>query len=319
MNTQLANEQLQKIVKLFSSQELPKVAAMKFIDAPEKPCSHWSLGNNVLMWLAGTTDARTFNQWNQVQRYVNKGSKAFYILAPSMIKKQVKDQQGQIELDDQGQAKTEVFLVGFHPIPVFRIEDTNGKELEKYRPKTIPPLFQVAQHWKVKIEYERLNSAYGAYSPEDNKIILATEEVKTFFHELSHKAHEIIDGKLQNGQRPDQEAIADLSACVLARLYGFNYDSETWHYLASYTEDKTPEAVGRLCFSVLSKVQKVIELILNADNQITTETALSLLDLKTTALQIRSRTLVTQRALEPSRKPTLERTIRGDKHGQGRT
>jgi hypothetical protein len=263
MNSQLANEQLQKIVKLFSTQELPRVAAMKFIDAPEKPSSHWSLGNRILMWLEDTMDARTFRQWNEVGRFVNKDVKAFHILAPTIISVQTK------EFDEEGKPKIEERLIGFHTVPVFRAEDTNGNELEQYKPKTIPPLFQVAQYWKIKIEYEKLDRAYGCYTPSSNTITLASEEVKVFFHELSHKAHELIDGKLNSGQRPDQEAIADLSACVLARLYGFNYDAETWHYLASYAESKSPEAVGRLCFSVLAKVQKVVELILNIDSQMT--------------------------------------------------
>jgi hypothetical protein len=275
MNSQLANEQLAKIVQLFSSQELPKVAAYKFIEAPQKPSSHWSLGNHVLMWLSQTNDARTFNQWNEVQRFVNKGTKAFYILAPTMIK--VKTQ----ELDENNETKTEQRLIGFHVIPVFRAEDTNGKPLEVFKPKALPPLVQVAQHWKVKIEYEKLDRAYGCFSPSENKITLATEEVKVFFHELSHKAHQMIDGKLNGGQRPDQEAIADLSACVLARLYGFNYDAETWQYLASYAENKTPEAVGRLCFAVLAKVQKVIELILKTDSQVETIVRYPLMLVKT--------------------------------------
>lgn len=269
LNSQLANEQLAKIVDLFSSQELPKVAAMKFIDAQEKPSSHWSLGNHVLMALSATEDARTFKQWQEIDRYVNAGTKAFYILAPTIIKKKTDD------LDQNGQPKTEAHLIGFHCIPVFRIEDTNGKPLEVYQPKSLPPLFQVCQHWNVKVEYEKLDRAYGYFSQKENKIVLASEEIKVFFHELSHKAHQILDGKINGGQRPDQEAIADLSACVLARLYGFNYDAETWHYLASYAETKTPEAVGRLCFSVLAKVQKVIELILNTDAQITTTTEIA--------------------------------------------
>ena len=284
MNSQLANEQLRKIVKLFSSEELPRVASMKFIDAPTKPSYKWSLGNHLLMWIAGTSDARTFNQWNSVGRFVNKGSKAFYILAPTVIEKEVKDQNGKVTLED-GKAKTEPLLIGFHTIPVFKVEDTNGKPLEEYKPQSPPPLLQVAQHWNVRVEYELLDRAYGCYSPSENKITLASEEVKVFFHELSHKAHEIVDGKLEAGQRPDQEAVADLSACVLARLYGFNYDSETWHYLASYAESKTPEAIGRLCFQVLAKVQKVIELILSTDAMVTQQTALAIRP--STALSLR--------------------------------
>ena len=75
-----ANSELQKIVPLFSSKQLPDMCAKAIINAPAKPSSKWSFGNQLLMLLAGTTDARGFRQWNEVGRSVSKGSKAFFIL-----------------------------------------------------------------------------------------------------------------------------------------------------------------------------------------------------------------------------------------------
>ena len=54
-----------------------------------------ALRNRLLMMLAGTEDARGFRQWEKVGRMVKKGAKAFYILAPRIIK--VKDEETEEE------------------------------------------------------------------------------------------------------------------------------------------------------------------------------------------------------------------------------
>ena len=74
---QRANSELEKIVQLFSSKQLPDLCAKALINAPEKPSSKWSFGNQLLMLLAGTADARGFRQWNEAGRWVSKGAKAF--------------------------------------------------------------------------------------------------------------------------------------------------------------------------------------------------------------------------------------------------
>jgi hypothetical protein len=79
---ELANAELEKIVALFSSKELPDLCAKAIISAPEKPSSKWSLGNQLLMLLAGTSDARGFRQWNEVGRWVARDKKAVWILGP---------------------------------------------------------------------------------------------------------------------------------------------------------------------------------------------------------------------------------------------
>src|SRR5271156_1129958 len=77
-----ANPELEKIVQLFSSKELPSLCVKALINAPQKPSSKWSLGNQLLMLLAGTSDARGFRQWNEVGRRVARDKKAIWILGP---------------------------------------------------------------------------------------------------------------------------------------------------------------------------------------------------------------------------------------------
>ncbi len=68
-----ANTELEKIVQLFSSKQLPDLCAKALINAPERPSSKWSFGNQLLMLLAGTSDARGYRQWQDVGRHVMKG------------------------------------------------------------------------------------------------------------------------------------------------------------------------------------------------------------------------------------------------------
>ena len=113
---QRANSELEKIVALFSSKQLPGLCAKALINSPGKPSSKWSLGNQILVLLAGTYDARGFRQWNEVGRSVTKGAKAFYILGP--VRKRIRR-----KTLDEHEGQSEEFadvLVGFMPVPVFR-------------------------------------------------------------------------------------------------------------------------------------------------------------------------------------------------------
>ena len=165
---------------------------------------------------------------------------------------------------EKPEPETRTILTGFRCIPVFRYEDTEGKTLKtvKNEPKSLPPLADVAKKWGVKVRYDGTSCGeYGSFSSEDNEIRLCTDDPTTFFHELSHKAHDRIE-KLKPGQDPEQEAIAQLSACVLGRLYGYNADQYTHRYIAHYAGDGSPERVGRMCYRVLGKTEAVLRMIL---------------------------------------------------------
>lgn len=250
-----ANAELEKVVRLFSSRQLPDLCAKVIINSPAKPSSKWSMGNQLLMLLAGTSDARGFRQWTEVGRSVSKGAKAFYILGP-VTKKVRSDEQG--EEDD-----SRLVLVGFKAIPVFRYEETQGQTLPTYTPRTIPPLMEVAERFGMKVQYERLApGVYGATDHTGKTITLATEDWDTFFHELAHSIHRTFEPKTGLGQEPEAETIAQLVAATLARLYERPADNFSWNYIAAYAaSDKNPQQVGRACMRVLDRTKKVLDLI----------------------------------------------------------
>ncbi len=104
-----ANSELEKIVELFSSTQLPDLCAKALINAPGKPCVKWSFGNQILTFVAGTTDARGYKQWMQVGRHVKAGAKAFRILGPVFVKKRIESPS--LNQKD-GEQDTEI-LVGY--------------------------------------------------------------------------------------------------------------------------------------------------------------------------------------------------------------
>jgi hypothetical protein len=250
-----ASSELEKIVQLFSSQQLPDLCAKALIAAPEKPSSKWSFGNQLLMLLAGTADARGYRQWKEVGRHVRQGSRAFYILGPVFVEKHVDESA---EEEDE----TVEVLVGFRTIPVFKYENTEGAELPTYTPRDPPPLLDVAERFGMKVNYLRLSAGvYGLTDYERQIITLATEDWTVFWHELAHAIHRSYEPKTGHGQETEAETVAQLVAATLARLYGRPDDSFSWTYIASQARSASPQQVGRLCMRVLDRTKKVLDLI----------------------------------------------------------
>jgi len=233
------------------------MCAKAIISAPEKPSSKWSLGNQLLMLLAGTSDARGFRQWNEVGRWVARDKKAVWILGP--VRKKVRQEPVQ---GDPGDNDVKEILVGFKAIPVFRFEDTAGQELPVYQPRSPPPLMEVAEKFGMKVRYARLGpDMYGATDHTTKTIILASEDWDVFFHELGHAIHRSFEPKSGHGQEPEAETVAQLVAATLARLYGRPADSFSWSYIAMYAQSNNPQRVGRLCMRVLDRTKKVLDRI----------------------------------------------------------
>jgi len=247
---------LQRIVELFKHGNIPKALAVATIPPQtDIPSAKWSISNRVLQFLADTSDARGFRQWQRSGRKVKKGAKAFHILGPNT--KTIK------ETDDNDRESATVVVTGFHAIAVFRAEDTDGEPLP-YEPANPPPLADVAEEFGLSVSYQTFASRYyGYYQGEPKRIVLASHSAQVFFHELAHAAHERVEGNLKGGQVPSQEIIAELTAATLAHLYcpeanlGFSYE-----YVKAYAK-KSKKSIERACLAVINTVGKVLDEILN--------------------------------------------------------
>lgn len=247
MNTDKANQTLIKIAEEFASKDtIPEYMAASLIRAPEIPCSSWSWGNQNLMQMGGRTDdARGFHQWNKAGRHVKKGAKARYILAPITVTK---------KKDDEEDRK---ITVGFRCVPVFAVEDTEGQPLPEYEPAMVPPLVSLAD-----ISYRNARHGEGgSFSPDTKAITLCSEDPAVYLHELMHK-YDDKTHKVKGGQDPEQEIVAELGACVLARLYGVDRPASHMAYIASYAGARTPAEVGAACLRMAERTMTAIKLIL---------------------------------------------------------
>jgi hypothetical protein len=235
---------------------IPEAIAYTSFPIPNIPSAGWSLMNQLIMFYAGTKDARGFRQWKAVKRHVKKGAHSFDILVPRFSKK--KDEETNEEV---------LVLSGFICGNVFRYEDTDGEPLE-YERLELPklPLLEVAERWVISVTaVPGSYQYYGYYAPDTKTIALATPEEKTFFHELSHAAHQQVLGKLKRGQDPLQEIVAELSAQALCRIVGRDgdkYFGNSYRYIERYAKqmDITPQTA---VLKVISDVERVLGLILD--------------------------------------------------------
>lgn len=242
-----------------SGQIADTVALATFPPIAGIPSSGWSLTNRILQIINGTGDARGYRQWQEAGRQVRKGCKSFSILGPRMVKDSA-------DTSDDPRMR----CIGFFTIPVFRLEDTDGEPLN-YEKHEVPelPLLNVARAWGISVRAVGFNGVYlGMYRPCVNEILLATPEERTFFHELSHAAHEKVlrdrGETMRGGQDWKQEIVAELSSAVLSRLAGRS-DKDTsgyaYRYIQTYAAKAGKDALRGIA-SVIADVDKVLRRIM---------------------------------------------------------
>jgi hypothetical protein len=279
--TEKVREQLHRIVDLFQSENIPK--AIKEVTFPPYvvPSNKWSLSNRIIMFFSGTSDARGFNQWKQADRKVRKGSKAVFILAPSMARK-VRCESCQYDLKAQEKDRrscpschaplteksVKTVLTGFRGVPVFRMEDTEGEPLD-YERIELPdlPLLDVAQHWGLKVRSMAFQGRFmGFYRPGDKSIGLASPEEKTFFHELAHASQDRLGLLRKEKSNAFNEVTAELSALVLAELVGRESANPgaTYRYITHHLKTDDKAEIGKYLLKVLSSTEKIVNTIITA-------------------------------------------------------
>ncbi len=247
---------LKDILEKFKTGEVPKAIAYALFPVAGTPSDKWSFMNKMIMFMSGTVDARGIRQWNRVGRMVKRGAKAIYILVPYFVKGKRNVEEDENEI-----------LKGFFAKPVFRVEDTEGEALdyEKVIPLPELPLLDKAEEWGITVSTIMPHKDFlGVYFPNAKEIIVASPEEIVFFHELSHAAYELCIGKLEPGQRWDQEIIAELSAQALCHLIGkqpSNKLGNTYHYIEGYAAEAGLKPIAA-CMKVIHDVETILNFIL---------------------------------------------------------
>jgi hypothetical protein len=226
------------LLKMFEEDNLDKVTRAVF-KGNEIPADRWSFLNRLIMYINGTDDARGYRQWQQVNRYVKKGSTAFYILAPMVAR--FKD----VETDEERS-----MIKGFKAVPVFKIEDTDGEPvITKPYDLNIPCEFDtIIQELRLNVKAVSFGNGgtYGWYAPARKDIRLASPDIEVFLHELSHAIDDRFN-KLKPGQHKDQEVTAEFSAAVIAHLLGYKIAyGNVREYIEHYSTKELMQCLGRI-------------------------------------------------------------------------
>ncbi len=257
---QNAKDAINAVLKTFEEGNLPKALAYCVHPKIDVPCNDYSLSNRIILALAGTADARGYACWTKIGRHVKKGGHAVRIFAPNTKTFKERDK-------DTGEEVKRTIVSGFRGIPVFPVEQTEGKELD-YEQIPLPalPLMDVAEYLGISVKSIPANPAYyGYYQPAQDSISMATDEEAVYYHELSHAIHrrtisEEVKAKVIEGQCPIKEIVAELSSAVIGYLLNKEMPSTIgnhYQYIKSYA-DKQHQDVFKACLQVFGEVEAII-------------------------------------------------------------
>ncbi len=217
--------------------------------------------NNVLLIAAQRGDASQvagFNAWKKMNRFVRKGEKAIWILAP-MVYKKANARDGE---DDR-------VIRGFKFVPVFDIAQTDGEELPTVCNRLdgedpgehYAQLLGVARSIGFTVDdHEFASSANGDCNHLTRCIRVEArntpaQRVKTLAHELAHAMlHE----------KHDSRALAELEAESVAyavcKAFGIDAGEYSFGYLATWAGggDEAIAAVKVLCHRIQDTVAAIL-------------------------------------------------------------
>jgi antirestriction protein ArdC len=227
--------------------------------------------NNVLLIAIqspGATQVAGFNAWKKMGRFVRKGEKAVWIVAP-MIYKQT-DERTDEATGDETQTPRKV-IRGFKWVPVFDVSQTEGDELPSvcHRLDGDDPaghyatLVGVARSIGFTVEDAELpGSVNGDCSHVERRIRVEVtnppaQRVKTLAHEIGHA---LLHEKYDN--RALAELEAESTAYVVCQALGLDTSDYSFGYVASWAGggDQAIAAIKASC----ERIQRTATVILRA-------------------------------------------------------
>ena len=222
----------------------------------------YSLGN-IMLIVSQRRDATRvagFRTWNKLGRFVKKGEKGIFVLAPIMRRKTENSEQLEVE--------ESTTPAGFRAVYVFDISQTDGQELpviggvsgdpRQYREE----LAIFVRKLGIVLEYsEDITPALGTSS--GGKITLRpgqspAEEFVTLAHELAHELMHRAERRSSTSKRV-RETEAEAVAFVVSQAIGLNTASAAKDYIELYSGDvqlltESLESIQRTANSILEGI-----------------------------------------------------------------
>lgn len=236
----------------------------------------YSWNNRILLYCQNPniTYVKGMKSWNTLNRKVNAGEKALWILAPIIKKVEVKNAETE-ELE-----KKEEKIFGFRTVPVFDIAQTNGADITTAK-DLVKTLSGDIENFDEIVDKARLatnatitfdnNKAKekGYFNPETNEIVIHRtgnsefQQLKTLFHEITHSllhSKEAMDTEWCNTNVKECEA--ESTAYVVMHSLGYNTEEYSLGYLAGWEGQETDlikksiERITRTADKILDVIQQ---------------------------------------------------------------
>jgi hypothetical protein len=208
--------------------------------------------------------------WNQLGRRVKRGEKGIMILAPMLGKKPRTDAHSENALSDAKTTETgkpEWNLIGFRPVYVWDVSQTEGKELpELDTPKgdvttQLPRLIEFVKQQGIKLDYsDKIAPAKGISYGGAIRLLpnqTPAEEFATLVHEV---AHEMIHKAERRNfiTKTVRETEAEAIAFVVSQAVGLENGTASSDYIQLYHGN------AKLLQESLEVVQRTAAVILGA-------------------------------------------------------
>jgi len=236
---------------------------------------HYSFGNCMLIALQrpDATHVAGFQRWKHLGRYVKKGEKGIFILAPIVRRAKAK-QEGQPNDDsaEDGEKRTRS-VCGFRAVHVFDVTQTEGAELPEFSRVEGDPgdkvqkLESVIRSHGIELVYqEHLGGADGR--SEGGRIIVReglppAEQFAVLAHELAHELLHRTERRKET-TRKIRELEAEAVAFVVSKAAGLDGISRSADYIQLYAGDKqllmeSLDHIQRVASSIIEELSSVAE------------------------------------------------------------
>lgn len=232
---------------------------------------HYSFGNCMLIAIQrpDATHVAGFHRWKELSRYVKKGEKGIFILAPIVRRAKANtDGQANDDVTDDGEAPTRR-VCGFRAVYVFDVTQTERAELPEFSRVEGDPgdkvqkLESVIRSHGIELVYEQhLGGADGR--SEGGKITLReglppAEKFSVLAHELLHRAE-----RRKETTRKIRELEAEAVAFVVSKAANLDGISRSADYIQLYSGDKellmqSLDHIQRVASSIIEELSSVAE------------------------------------------------------------
>jgi len=229
----------------------------------------YSLSNLFLIWgqCPAFSLAAGYTQWRKVGRYVKKGSKAIWILAPMVSSKHVLRKIVSDKADDDDDVKDEVekkYISGFMPVHVFDVSQTEGDDLDigntmvkengNLTVEAVSEAFDIPVEFSQGIADGSTNGKKITISRRKNK----AQEVACYLHEVAH----ILLGHIKEGEgvkvsRDVAELQAESVAYIVAQCIGLENDGSKF-YLGNWGGSEGKDKLKEHSLKIVSCADKIL-------------------------------------------------------------